>query len=89
MKPILNEYNIETSKHTNYFQITFNDLKNTWKDIKKLIPLKRTLNAVPSAVIENDIILTKREEIANVFSKYFVTVSVYSQIFEKKISFLI
>ena len=63
--------------------------KNTWKDIKKLIPLKRTLNAVPSAVIENDIILTKREEIANAFSKYFVNVSVYSQIFEKKISFLI
>ena len=50
---------------TNYFQTNINDLKNTWKGIKKVISLKRTLHSVPCALIENNILLTKPEDITN------------------------
>ena len=56
------------SYFTNYFQTNINDLKNTWKGIKKLISLKRTSNSVPSAVIESNITLTKPKDIANAFN---------------------
>ena len=58
-----------------YFQTNINDLKNTWKGIKKLISLKRTSNFVPSAVIENNFTLIKPEDIANAFNKCFVNIS--------------
>ena len=74
MKPILSTSNteilLERRKQpycTNYFQKNFNDLKNAWKGIKKLISLKRTSNSLPFAVIENNITLTKSEDIANEF----------------------
>ena len=51
-----------------------NDLKNTWKGVKKLIPLKRTSNYLPSAFIENNISLTKPEDIANALNKYSVNI---------------
>ena len=63
------------SYFTNYFQTNINDLKNTWKGIKKLIFLKRTSNSVPSAVIENNITLSKPKDIANAFNKYFINIS--------------
>ena len=53
----------------------FNNLKHTWKGIKKLISLKRTSNSVPSAVIKDNIILTNPKGIANVFNKYFKNIS--------------
>ena len=63
------------SYFTNYFQANINDLKNTWKGIKKLIYLKRTSNSVPSAFIENDITLTKLKDIVNAFNKYVINIS--------------
>ena len=65
----------EQSHFANYFQKNINDLKNTWKDIKKVIYLKRTSNSVSSAVIENNITLTKPKDIANAFNKYFINIS--------------
>ena len=50
-------------------------MKVTWKCIKKLISLKKTSNSEPSAVIENNITLTKLEDIANAFNKYFINIS--------------
>ena len=50
-------------------------MKVTWKGIKKLISLKKTSNSEPSAVIENNITLTKLEDIANAFNKYFINIS--------------
>ena len=63
------------SYFTNYFQANINDFKNTWKDIKKLMSLKRTSNSVPSAGIENNSTLTKPKDIANAFKKYFMNIS--------------
>ena len=60
------------SYFTNYFQTNISDLKSTWKGIKKLISLKRASNSVPSAIIENNIRLTKPKDIANVFNKYLI-----------------
>ena len=54
---------------------TNNDLKNAWKDIKKLRSLKITSNSVPSNVIENNITLTKPEDIANASNNYFINIS--------------
>ena len=50
-------------------------MKVTWKGVKKLISLKKTSNSEPSAVIENNITLTKLEDIANAFNKYFINIS--------------
>ena len=60
---------------TNYFQASNNDLKTTSKGIKKLISHKRTSNSVHSAVIENNITLTKPKGIADAFNKYFINIS--------------
>ena len=43
--------------------------------MKKLISLRRTSNSVPSTVIHNNIIVTKPEDIANAFNKYFIIIS--------------
>ena len=59
------------SYFTNYFQTNINDLKNTWKAIK--VPISS--NSVPSPVIEDNITLTKPEDIANAFNKYFINIS--------------
>ena len=56
---------------TTYIQTHINDLKNSWKGIKKQISLKRTWNSVPSTVTESDISLTKPEDITNAFNKFF------------------
>ena len=57
------------------FQKNINDLKNIWKGIKKLKSLKRTSNSEPSAVIKNNITLTKPKDIVNAFNKYFINIS--------------
>ena len=48
----------------NYFQTNINDLKNTWKDIKKLVSLKIASKVVSSTVLENNITLIKPKGIA-------------------------
>ena len=60
---------------TNYFQNNLNDLKSTWKGIKKLISLKELSNIAPSNIFDNDRSLTEPQKIANAFNKYFVNVA--------------
>ena len=67
------------SHFTNYFQTKINDLQNTWKGIKNLVSMKRTSNSVPSVVNENNITLTKPEEIANTSNKHCVNISSTTQ----------
>ena len=63
------------SYFTNYFQTIINDLINTWKGIVKLISLKRISDSMPFVVVENNITLTKPEDIANALNKYFTNIS--------------
>lgn len=49
---------LKRSKHSHFsnsFQTNISDLKNTWKDIKKLISLKQTSNYVSSTGIKSNI----------------------------------
>ena len=53
---------LKRSKHTffsSFFQNHINDLKNTWKGIKRIISLKDSTSTVPSTIIEDNISLTK------------------------------
>ena len=86
MQPILSTSNTKTflltllkkskqSYFTNYFQTNIDDLRNIWKGVKKLRSWRRISNIVPSAVIENSITLTKPDNIADAFNKYFMNVS--------------
>ena len=45
------------------------------KGIKKLISLERTSDSVSAAVNENNVALTKTEDIVNAFNKYFINIS--------------
>ena len=60
---------------TNYFQNNLNNLKSTWKDIKKSFSLKESSNIAASIFIENDCTVTKTREITNHFNKYFVHIA--------------
>ena len=64
----------QNSCFTNYFENHLNDLKITWKGIKKLISLKELYNVAPSNIFENGRSLTEQQEIANAFNKYFVNI---------------
>ena len=69
---------LKRSKHTyfsSFFQNHINDLKNTWKGIKRIISLKDSTSRVPSTVIEDNISLTNPKDIADAFSNYFSNVA--------------
>ena len=65
-------------KHTyfsSFFQNHVNDLKNTWKGIKRIISLKDSRSTVPSTIIEDNISLTNPKDIAEAFNNYFSNVA--------------
>ena len=69
---------LERSKHTyfSYFsQNHINDLKNTWKGIKRVISLIDSRSTVASTIIENNVSLTNPKSIADAFSNYFSNVA--------------
>ena len=69
---------LEKSKHTyfSYFsQNHINDLKNTWKGIKRIISLTDSTSTIPSTIIENNVSLTNPKDIADAFSNYFSNVA--------------
>ena len=68
---------LKRSKHiyfSSFFQNHVNDLKNTWKGIKRIISLKDSQSTVPSTIIEYNISLTNPKDIADVFNNYFSNV---------------
>ena len=36
--------------HTKYFQIDWNNIKNTWKEIKTIIPIKNIAITIPHSI---------------------------------------
>ena len=60
---------------TNYFQNNLNDLKTTWKGIKKLISLKKQSNIAPSNTFDSVQSLTEPQEIVSAYTKHFVNVA--------------
>ena len=66
---------LKRSKHTYFFQNHINDLKNTWKGIKRIISLEDSTSTVPSIIIEDNISLTNPKDIADAFNNYFSNVA--------------
>lgn len=60
---------------TNYFQNNLNDIISIWKSKKKLIFLKESPTIAPSTIVDIGRNVTKPQEIANAFDKYFVDVA--------------
>ena len=52
-----------------------NDLKNTWKGIKRVISLKYSTSKVPSTITEDKISLTNPTDIADALNNYFSDVA--------------
>ena len=82
MKFILNTNMLATLlkkiKHTYFspfFQNHINDLKSTWKGIKRIISLKDSSSTVPSTIIEDNISLTNPKDIADALNNYFSSVA--------------
>ena len=69
---------LKRSKHTyfsSFFQNHINDLKNTWKGIKRIISLKVFTCKVPCTIIEDNISLTNLKDSAAAFNNYFSNVA--------------
>ena len=70
---------LKRSKHTyfsSFFQNHINDLKNTWKGIKRIISLKDSTSTVPSTITEDNISLINPKDIADAaFNNYFSNVA--------------
>ena len=58
-----------------FFRNDINDLKNTWKGIKRIISLKDSTSKVPSTSTEDNISLTNSKDIADAFNNYFSNVA--------------
>ena len=68
---------LKRNKHTCFaslFQNHINNLKNTWKVIKRIISLKDSSSTAPSTIIEDNISLTNPNDIADAFNNYFFNV---------------
>ena len=69
---------LKRSKRTyfsSFFQNHVNDLKNTWKGIKRIISLKDSRSTVPSTNIKDNISLINPKDIADAFNNYFSNVA--------------
>ena len=59
-----------------YFEINWNNIKNTWKGSKSLISLKTVASSVPTVLsLDNGGTITNPYNIANTFSYYFASIA--------------
>ena len=64
----INYYNL-------YFDINWKNIKNSWKGIKSILSVKINPSHIPKVLTANVSTITNPVEIANVFNKYFSSVS--------------
>ena len=57
------------------FECNWNNIKNTWKEIKSLISLKDISTSVPRTLNHNNKTVTNPFEIANIFNNHFASVA--------------
>ena len=72
MKHLLNIS--KKSYYNNYFHINNGNMKNIWKGIKELVPLKQSSITSPSTIEVDNTKITNSKQIANAFNEYFSTV---------------
>ena len=62
--------------YNKYFERNWNNIKNTWKGIKFLIPLKTVASSVPTVLsLDNGDTITNPYDIANTFNNYFASIA--------------
>ena len=64
---------------TKYFETNIKNLKNTWKGIKSIIPLKNSASGSPSVINFNNELISDPLKIANVFNNYFSSIGEKTQ----------
>ena len=65
----------KTNYCNHYFDINWNNIKNTWKGIKSILSIKPNPPDVPKILTANDGTITNPAEIANVFNNYFSSIA--------------
>ena len=65
----------KTNYHNHYFDIYWNNSKNTWKGIKSILSIKPNPSDIPKILYANDSTITNPVEIANVFNNYFSSIA--------------
>ena len=59
-----------------YFEANWNDIKNLWKRIKSLIPLKTVASNVPTVLsLDNGDTITNACDIASTLNNYFASIA--------------
>ena len=61
----------KTNYYNHYFDINWNNIKNTWKGIKFILRIKPKLSDIPNILNTNDSTFANAVEIAHVFNNYF------------------
>ena len=61
----------KTNYYNPYFDINWNNIKNTWKEIKSILSIKPNPSDIPKILNTIDSNITNPVEIANVFNNYF------------------
>ena len=59
-----------------YFEKSWNNIKNTWKGIKSLLSITTKASSVPSVLsLDNGDTITNTYDIANTFNNYFSSIA--------------
>ena len=61
----------KTNYYNRYFDINWNNIKNTWKGINSILRIKHNLSDIPRILNTNDSTITNPVEIASLFNNYF------------------
>ena len=65
----------EQAYYDKYFENNWNNIKNTWKEIKSLISLKTVASSVPTVLsLDNSDTITNLHDIVNTFNNYFASI---------------
>ena len=65
----------KTNYYNHYFNINWNNIKNTWKEIRSILSIKPNPSDIPKILNTNDSNITNPVEIANVFNSYFSSIA--------------
>ena len=68
----------KTNYYNHYFDINWNNIKNTWKGIKSILSIKPNPSDIPK--ILNSTTITNTIEIANVSSNYFSCIAFQTKV---------
>ena len=60
-----------TNYYNHYFDINWNNIKNTWREIKAILSIKLNPSDIPKILHTNDSTISNPAEIANGFNNYF------------------